>query len=191
MLVSGTVSANIVLPKGMGVSLQVEALYPQLLVYDGPVPDGEPFGTEGLLSANGDDSLPGPMPLPSPLPANAFDHIRPEEWLDSISVPLGQKYVCEEHTLRIIVQERLYPLETLTNVRDVAQVLLDVLCDASFSFACQLPHAYADLVHRSSYEEVGILHRDPTKSNIMYRKIKGKVYGVLTDFDLSSWGGRI
>ena len=89
MLASGTVFANIVLPKGMDVSLQVDAVYPQLLVYDGPVPDGEPFRTEGLPSANGDDSLPGPMPLPSPLPANAFAHIRPEEWLDSISVPLG------------------------------------------------------------------------------------------------------
>ena len=50
-----------------------------------------------------------------------------------------------------------------------------------------LSHAYADLVHRWLYEEVGILHRDPSMSNIMYRRVGKKVYGVLTDFDLSSW----
>ena len=88
MLASGIVFANIVLPKGMDVSLQVDAVYPQLLVYDGPVPDGEPVGTEGLPSENEDTGLPEPMPLPNPLPANAFAHIRPEEWVGSISVPL-------------------------------------------------------------------------------------------------------
>jgi len=33
----------------------------------------------------------------------------------------------------------------------------------------------------------GILHRDLSMNNIMYRIIEGKVYGVLTDYDLSSW----
>lgn len=88
MLASGIVFANIVLPRGMDVSLQVNAVYPQLLVYDGPVPDGEPVGTEALPSENEDDGLPDPVPLPNPLPSNAFAHIRPEEWLGSISVPL-------------------------------------------------------------------------------------------------------
>jgi serine/threonine protein kinase len=37
------------------------------------------------------------------------------------------------------------------------------------------------------YEVVGILHRDLSPNNIMYRIINGKVHGVLTDFDLSSW----
>ena len=91
MLASGTVFANAVLPKGMDMSLQVDAVYPQLLVYDGPVPDGEPVRTEGVTSENEDDGLPDPMPLPDPLPANAFAHIRPEEWLESISVPLDHE----------------------------------------------------------------------------------------------------
>ena len=38
----------------------------------------------------------------------------------------GYKY--ERRTLRIIIQERLYPLETLTSVKDVGQVLLDAGC---------------------------------------------------------------
>ena len=88
MLASGTVFANVVLPKGMDMSLQVDAVYPQLLVYDGPVPNDESFGAGGLLLDGEDDDLPDPMPLPDPLPANAFAHIRPEGWLESISVPL-------------------------------------------------------------------------------------------------------
>jgi hypothetical protein len=38
------------------------------------------------------------------------------------------EYTYERRALRIIVQERLYPLKTLTNVRDIAQVILDVVC---------------------------------------------------------------
>ena len=42
----------------------------------------------------------------------------------------GYKY--ERRALRIIVQERLYPLKTLTNVKDIAQVLLDAGCGMCF-----------------------------------------------------------
>ena len=91
MLASGTVFANIVLPKGMDASLQVNAVYPQLLVYDGPVPDDEPIRTEYLPSGDEGDDLPDPMPLPDPLPVYAFAHIRPEEWLESTSIPLGHE----------------------------------------------------------------------------------------------------
>ena len=41
-------------------------------------------------------------------------------------------YIYERRTLRIIVQERLYPLETLTDVREIAQVLLDAACGMCF-----------------------------------------------------------
>ena len=90
MLASGTVFANIVLPKGMDIALQVDAVFPQLLVYDGLVPDDESVRAEVLL-AEDDDDLPGRMPLPDPLPANAFAHVRPGQWLDSLSVPLGHQ----------------------------------------------------------------------------------------------------
>ncbi|KAJ3839145.1 protein kinase [Lentinula raphanica] len=36
------------------------------------------------------------------------------------------------------------------------------------------------------YECAGILHHDLSIGNIMFRRIEGKVYGVLNDFDLSS-----
>ena len=37
-------------------------------------------------------------------------------------------YVYERRTLRIIIQERLYPFKSLTSVADIGQVFLDVLC---------------------------------------------------------------
>ena len=96
-------------------------------------------------------------------------------------------YKYERRTLRIIIQERLYPLKTLTEVKDIAQVLVDIACGMWISVVPWLPYAHAGIVHRWLYEVAGILHRDLSMSNIMYRIIKGKVYGVLTDYDLSSW----
>ena len=97
------------------------------------------------------------------------------------------EYKYEERTLRIMVQERLYPLTTLSDVKDIAQVLLDIACGAYSPFASWPPHAYSSLVHRWLYEKAGILHGDLSLRNIMYRRINGKVYRVLTDFDLSFW----
>ena len=50
-------------------------------------------------------------------------------------------YVYERRTLRIIIQERLYPLKSLRNVRDIGQVFLDVACST-----CIYPLSL--LVHR-------------------------------------------
>ena len=41
---------------------------------------------------------------------------------------VDEGYTYERRTLRIIIQERLYPLKALTSEKDVAQVLLDVAC---------------------------------------------------------------
>ena len=48
---------------------------------------------------------------------------------------INGEYKYEGRTLRIIVQERLYPLKELMNVKDIAQVLLDVACGMCFRFA--------------------------------------------------------
>jgi len=37
-------------------------------------------------------------------------------------------YVYERRTLRIIIQERLFPLKLLKNVKDIGQVFLDIMC---------------------------------------------------------------
>ena len=38
---------------------------------------------------------------------------------------------------------------------------------------------------------MGILHRDVSPNNIMYRIVKSKVYGVLADYDLASWASSL
>ena len=40
----------------------------------------------------------------------------------------GEEYKYEQRTLRVIIQERLHPVKTLTKAKDVAQVLLDAGC---------------------------------------------------------------
>ncbi|RDB17180.1 hypothetical protein Hypma_001825 [Hypsizygus marmoreus] len=72
-LASGTVFARVVLPKGINVDLNVSRVLPDVLVFDGEVPDSTYL-------------LPPQLPLPDPLPERAFGHIRPEDWLDSVSV---------------------------------------------------------------------------------------------------------
>jgi len=107
-----------------------------------------------------------------------------------------RKLVYERRALRIIVQERLYPLNTLTEVEDIAQVFLDVACGTCFRSSSWVSYTHTNLVHRWLYLRAGILHRDFSLNNIMYRTIieenengdlEEKVYGVLTDFDLASW----
>ncbi|KAG6901227.1 hypothetical protein C0995_015044 [Termitomyces sp. Mi166 len=73
-LASGTIFARIVLPTGVDVDLAVSRVLPDVLVFDGEVPD-----TVG--------PQPVPPPLPDPLPEGAFGHIRPKNWLKAISVP--------------------------------------------------------------------------------------------------------
>ena len=41
---------------------------------------------------------------------------------------LGGKFVYEPRTLRVIIQERLHSLKSLTNARDIGQVFLDIAC---------------------------------------------------------------
>ena len=57
-------------------------------------------------------------------------------------------YTYERRTLRVIVQERLYPLKSLSNVTDVGQVFLDIACSAwplRFSIDLCLPHFSSSL----------------------------------------------
>lgn len=104
---------------------------------------------------------------------------------------INGEYEHERRTPRIIVQEHLHPLKTLTNVKNIARVLLDAVCDLILGY-----HTHAGSVHWWLYEHAGILHRDLSPNNVMYqvveeknkaRVMEEKVCGVLTDFDLASW----
>ncbi|KAF5367246.1 hypothetical protein D9757_011698 [Collybiopsis confluens] len=76
----------------------------------------------------------------------------------------------EMRSLRATVLEKLEPLHTLKSAREFAQVFFDIL-----------------QIHRWLYEHPQILHRDLSMANIMYRREDDKVYGALSDFDLSSF----
>ncbi|KAK7061020.1 hypothetical protein VNI00_000755 [Paramarasmius palmivorus] len=75
-LASGTVFARVVLPPGMHVGLDVKKVLPDVLVFDGEVP-------ESAQNALGSRTPPPRRPLPDPLPEKAFGHIRPDDWLVS------------------------------------------------------------------------------------------------------------
>ena len=51
-------------------------------------------------------------------------------------------YVYERRTLRIIIQEQLYPLKSLTNVKDIGQAFLDVACGTRFASVSRSRSAY-------------------------------------------------
>ncbi|KAJ3744745.1 protein kinase [Lentinula detonsa] len=80
---------------------------------------------------------------------------------------LKEKY--EERVIRVAILEKLHPLSELEDPRDFAQVFYDIL-----------------QIHQWLYECAGILHRDLSIGNIMFRRKDDKIYGVLNDFDLSS-----
>lgn len=80
-------------------------------------------------------------------------------------------------------------------MRDIGQVFLDVACGACAILSPRFAWTDNVLVHPWLLDDPGILHRDVSLSNIMYRRIKvmnkkgiivRQVHGVLTDYDPSS-----
>ncbi|KZV75718.1 hypothetical protein PENSPDRAFT_661636 [Peniophora sp. CONT] len=99
-LASGNVLARVVLPRSMNVPLDVNAVLPDVLVFDGPVPrEGEEEVTleswdwaKKHRKGHGeeeeeDDDIPPAPPLPDPLPPRAFARIRPDTFLNATSHP--------------------------------------------------------------------------------------------------------
>jgi hypothetical protein len=64
--------------------MTVYKVLPEVIVFDGEVPSSV------IIGRNSDDmdDLPPRMPLPDPLPERAFGHIRPKDWLPSVSEPI-------------------------------------------------------------------------------------------------------
>ncbi|KAF8899718.1 hypothetical protein CPB85DRAFT_1439862 [Mucidula mucida] len=89
---------------------------------------------------------------------------------DASTFAADKRFDYETRVCRVSVHERLYPVEQLTSTLQVAQVLFDVL-----------------QVHRWIYDHPRIIHRDMSIGNIMWHRRRGRICGVLNDFDLSSF----
>ncbi|KAJ7067149.1 hypothetical protein C8F01DRAFT_1247545 [Mycena amicta] len=74
----------------------------------------------------------------------------------------------ELRELRLIVQEELHPITELTDADELREAFRGI-------FRC----------YEWLYNVAEIMHRDISRNNLMYRKMNGKIYGVLNDFDLA------
>ncbi|KAF9016192.1 hypothetical protein BDZ89DRAFT_409497 [Hymenopellis radicata] len=80
------------------------------------------------------------------------------------------KLYLERRPLRIVIMEELFPISTLGDPSQYAQVFFDIL-------NC----------YKCYYDNARIFHRDISMSNITYRSDdEGRIYGVLIDMGLSS-----
>ncbi|CAE6435996.1 unnamed protein product [Rhizoctonia solani] len=84
---SAFVRAHIVPPNSLSaIHINATRVWPDLLVYDGPAPQLWPFEDRSTRAYSGIEydehwMEPDPMPLPRPLPPNAFARIRPDSWI--------------------------------------------------------------------------------------------------------------
>ncbi|KAJ7067150.1 hypothetical protein C8F01DRAFT_660666 [Mycena amicta] len=97
------------------------------------------------------------------LPGKEFEEDSPQQRL---ATDLGDDYELRE--LRLVVQDVLHPITEFTDADELREAFRGI-------FKC----------YRWLYEKAGIMHRDISRNNLMYRKINGKIYGVLNDFDLA------
>ncbi|KAE9410256.1 hypothetical protein BT96DRAFT_983813 [Gymnopus androsaceus JB14] len=74
----------------------------------------------------------------------------------------------KKRVMRVTVQEKLHPIAELEGPMELAQVFYDIV-----------------QVHEWLYEHARVLHGEISEVNLMFRRIDGKIYGVLNDFDLS------
>ncbi|KAJ3977301.1 protein kinase [Lentinula raphanica] len=134
-----------------------------------PEPDLISEATENARSTNNDWAL---NHLPNIIRSITIEYHPVDSAQGRLKAHLKEDY--EERVMRVTFYEKLQPLSELEDLRELAQVLYDIL-----------------QIHQWLYECVNILHRDLSIGNLMFRRKEGKVYGVLNDFDLSSTVARM
>lgn len=114
VLASGTVYARVVLPAGIRLKLDADSIWPDVLVFDGEVPDDDAGeeSTKKPKEDNGRSRIPK-EPLPSPLPERAFARIRPEDWLPANSFPLDPSPGGTAGQFEVSAKVNNVPLEVL------------------------------------------------------------------------------
>ena len=134
VLANGGVHARIAFPEGMDVTLLINRILPDVLIFDGPLPTASPplvslpltrttstggtnnFHPDATADEDDDDDVPPAPPLPTPLPPRAFARVRPGTWLPTMSSPTPPRRDWNERgstTLRITAWFSNVPLEVL------------------------------------------------------------------------------
>ncbi|KAG7444077.1 uncharacterized protein BT62DRAFT_1077903 [Guyanagaster necrorhizus] len=110
--------------------------------------------------------------LPDILLSQDFDYSADSTQANLVAFFAEEKeFEYEKRICQVMVQERLYPLEELRTVQEYAQVFFDML-----------------QIHKWLYDHPGILQRDISPGNIMWRRtVDGHLRGIINDFDLSSY----
>lgn len=135
ILANGGVHARVAFPEGMDVTLVINRILPDVLIFDGPLPVASPSPVSLPLTRttstgstkefhpdaaadedDDDDDVPPAPPLPTPLPPRAFARVRPGTWLPTMSSPTPPRRDWNERgstTLRITAWFSNVPLEVL------------------------------------------------------------------------------
>ena len=133
-LASGVVQASIVLPKGIAVGMTVYKVLPEVIIFDGEVPSSIVVGR----NSDDTDDLPPKMPLPDPLPERAFGHIRPRDWLPSVSEPIQLRDEEEGSAYTISAKVVDVPLEVLPGRQKEFRNFIGKVCFLSQMFILEL-----------------------------------------------------
>jgi hypothetical protein len=133
ILANGVVHGRVALPEGMDVTLLIDHILPDVLIFDGPL-DSAPSTasphplpttsrvqstktrTESHDDKDEDEDVPPAPPLPTPLPRRAFSRVRPDGWLTAQSSPTAPRRDWNERgskTLRVSAWFADVPLEVL------------------------------------------------------------------------------
>ena len=126
ILANGVVHGRIALPEGMDLTLLIDRILPDVLIFDGPLDSvsstASPLPTTRTTTRSTkttgkkDDGVPPAPPLPSPLPQRAFARVRPDSWLTALSTPTAPRRDWNERgntTVRVSAWFTDVPLEVL------------------------------------------------------------------------------
>lgn len=103
---SGMIFARVTLPDSFDIDLSVHKVWPEVLVFNGEVPDSAPEPAHASPINRGMQ-----MGIPDPLPQGAFGHIKPDVWLPSVSMRVIPSAYGSEYIVTANVTE--VPLEIL------------------------------------------------------------------------------